>query len=192
MACVMTIPTTIMILFLHAVCGFIHVRCLEQSYRPCTNPIYLRSYICHADVCCDQGKILYNGIDINEFDSDLYKARIGAVFQDYKIFTATIAENVLADECTEDNKAVVYRALELATFGHKLSTLEKGINTILTREFDEDGVNLSGGEAQKIAISRVFAKPYDLIIMDEPSSALDPIAEYNMNCHIDRYLKIKP
>ena len=55
---------------------------------------------------------------------------------------------------------------------------------MLTREFDENGTNLSGGEMQKIAIARVFAQPYDLIIMDEPSSALDPIAEYELNCHI--------
>ena len=63
----------------------------------------------------------------------------------------------------------------------KLEQLKNGIDSLLTTEFSKDGVGLSGGEAQKIAIARVFAKPFELIIMDEPSSALDPIAEYELN-----------
>ena len=75
----------------------------------------------------------------------------------------------------------------MATFDSKLHSLKNGINTMLTREFDESGTNLSGGEAQKVAIARVFAHPFDLIIMDEPSSALDPMAEYELNRHISEY-----
>lgn len=139
----------------------------------------------------DSGAILYNGTDIREIETDAYRDRIGAVFQDYRIFAATVAENVLGDECREEDREKVLRALRFATFDDKLEELPCGIDTMLTREFDENGTNLSGGEAQKIAIARVFATPYDLIIMDEPSSALDPIAEYELNRHISKYAEGK-
>ncbi len=135
----------------------------------------------------DSGAILYNGTDIREFDTDSYRSRMAAVFQDYKIFAATVGENVLGDECTASDRATAERALHLAAFDEKLKALPRGIDTVLTREFDEDGTNLSGGEAQKIAIARVFARDCDLIIMDEPSAALDPIAEYTLNQHIAEY-----
>jgi len=72
-------------------------------------------------------------------------------------------------------------ALKAASFGEKLQELPDGINSQLTTEFSADGVGLSGGESQKIAISRVFARPFELIIMDEPSSSLDPVAEFELN-----------
>ena len=127
------------------------------------------------------GEILYNGINIKEYDLDAYRACIGAVFQDYKIFASTIAENVLADVDDGTKREIVLTALQKSAFEEKLSTFEKGIDTELTREFYKDGTNLSGGEEQKIAIARVFAQPYELLIMDEPSSALDPISEYKLN-----------
>ena len=128
-----------------------------------------------------EGEILYNGVNIKEYDLDSYRNRIGAVFQDYKIFASTIAENVLADIDSGDKRDIVLEALGKSAFDEKLATLEKGIDTELTREFYKDGTNLSGGEEQKIAIARVFAQPYELLIMDEPSSALDPISEYKLN-----------
>lgn len=127
------------------------------------------------------GEILYNGVNIKEYDLDAYRAHIGAVFQDYKIFASTVAENVLADLYSDEKEENVRKALHKSAFDEKLSSLDKGIQTELTREFYKDGTNLSGGEEQKIAIARVFANPYDLLIMDEPSSALDPISEYNLN-----------
>ena len=128
-----------------------------------------------------EGEILYNGVNIKEYDLDAYRACIGAVFQDYKIFASTIAENVLADVDDGTARETVLTALKKSAFDEKLGTLEKGIDTELTREFYKDGTNLSGGEEQKIAIARVFAKPCELLIMDEPSSALDPISEYKLN-----------
>ena len=128
-----------------------------------------------------EGEILYNGRSIREFDIDCYRDHIGAVFQDYKIFAASIAENVLGGDYTDDRERAVLSALHSASFDDKLATLPHGIHTQLTREFDKEGTELSGGESQKIAIARVFARPFDIIIMDEPSSALDPIAEYELN-----------
>ena len=130
-----------------------------------------------------EGRILYNGRDIREYDLRAYRDRIGAVFQDYRIFAATLGENVMGGgyERTDENESRIREALDSATFTDRLSTMEKGLETPLTREIDKEGVNLSGGEAQKVAIARVFVRPYDLIIMDEPSSALDPVAEYQLN-----------
>ncbi len=130
-----------------------------------------------------EGRILYNGRDIRGFDLKEYRDRIGAVFQDYRIFAATLGENVMGGgyDPTPENESRIRKALDSATFTERLNTLEKGLDTPLTREIDKEGVELSGGEAQKVAIARVLIRPYDLIIMDEPSSALDPVAEYELN-----------
>lgn len=127
------------------------------------------------------GEILYNGRNITEYAPEKYREHIGAVFQDYKIFAATLAENVMGGEYTVADEESVMSALNAASFGEKLKQLPRGIHSQLTTEFSKEGVGLSGGESQKIAIARVFARPFELIIMDEPSSALDPIAEYELN-----------
>ena len=130
------------------------------------------------------GAILYNGTDIRDYDLTAYRAKIAAVFQDYKIFAATVAENVAGGICAEEDRPRVTAALNEATFGDRLAKLDDGIDTPLTREFDERGVNLSGGEAQKIAIARAFFRRAAVTVMDEPSAALDPVAEYELNAHI--------
>ena len=127
------------------------------------------------------GEILYNGRNIKDFAPEKYREHIGAVFQDYKVFAATVAENVMGGEYTEADEQTVLSALRAASFEEKLKKLPNGIHSQLTTEFSKEGVGLSGGESQKIAIARVFARPFELIIMDEPSSALDPIAEYELN-----------
>ncbi|MBQ8393408.1 MAG: ABC transporter ATP-binding protein [Clostridia bacterium] len=139
-----------------------------------------------------EGEILFNGVDIREYELNEYRNRIGTVFQDFKIFAASIGENVMNggyDPTTE--RETVIAALDASGFTSKLKELENGVDTVLTREFDDKGTNLSGGEGQKVAIARVFAKPFELIIMDEPSSALDPIAEYELNQAILKYASDK-
>lgn len=140
-----------------------------------------------------QGEILYNGKPLTEYNIKSLRGKIAAVFQDYKIFAATIAENVVGGQMPNDKaeeekaRERVLEALKKSTFSDKLATLKDGIDTPLTREFTDDGTCLSGGEAQKIAIARAFYKDADLIILDEPSSALDPNAEYELNKSIAEY-----
>ncbi|MBR4112151.1 MAG: ABC transporter ATP-binding protein [Ruminiclostridium sp.] len=127
------------------------------------------------------GAILFGGVDIRRLNTKAYREKIGAVFQDFQIYGATLAENVKTDFVTESDGEKVIEALKRADFGSKLSALEKGIDTELTKEFSEEGTMLSGGEGQKAAIARMFMRDMPIAILDEPSSALDPIAEYRLN-----------
>ena len=128
-----------------------------------------------------KGTICLNGIPIQKYDLKKYRNLFGVVFQDYKIFSLSAIENVLLkDHITDEDRKIAVRSLNSSGIDKKILSLKDKGNTILTREFDDEGVILSGGENQKIAIARVFAKPCDIVILDEPSSALDPIAEYQM------------
>ena len=128
-----------------------------------------------------EGKILINGVDLREYDLGSYRERIGTVFQDYKVFALSVNENVLCRECeTPEDAALARSAMEASGAWDKIRTLPDGADTVLTREFDDKGVGLSGGERQKVATARMFAHAFDAAVLDEPSSALDPIAEYKM------------
>lgn len=128
-----------------------------------------------------EGEILFGGVDIRKLNTKTYREKIGAVFQDFQIYGATLAENVKTDFVAENDRCKITEALERADFGGKLATLEKGIDAELTKEFSEEGTMLSGGESQKAAIARMFVRDMPIAILDEPSSALDPIAEYRLN-----------
>lgn len=127
------------------------------------------------------GEIMADGENIRDYNVWEYRNSIGTVFQDFMIFAGSVTENVLLSTVTEAEMSKVEWALRHSGFADRVKTLEKGLETQLTTEFAKDGVNLSGGESQKLAISRVFYKDAGLIILDEPSSALDPIAEYQLN-----------
>ena len=123
-----------------------------------------------------EGEILIGGRNIKDETIESHRNRFAAVFQDFQLFAATLGENVALDLNPDEKRAE--RALEHSGFTKKT---EHGLKTELLREFDDGGVMLSGGEAQKIAVSRAFYKQCPYVIMDEPSANLDPIAEYNLN-----------
>ena len=128
-----------------------------------------------------EGRILVDGTDIRDYQVEKYRASIGTVFQDFNIFAGNVRENVLmnvADGCKEEP---ILQALSESGLLEKVQDMKDGLDTQLTTEIMEKGVNLSGGESQKLAIARVFYQKAGLMILDEPSSALDPIAEYQLN-----------
>ena len=127
-----------------------------------------------------EGEILYNGINIKEYDLNKYRSIFGAVFQDYKNFAISVYENVVCHECSDEEKALAEKALKQSGIWEKIASLPNGADTVLTREFDKNGIGLSGGENQKVSAARLFAKDFEFAVLDEPSSALDPIAEYKM------------
>lgn len=128
----------------------------------------------------DEGEILYNGINIKEYNVTSLRNSYATVFQDYKNFAVSVNENIMCHECTDEEKELAEKALRQSGVWDKISSLPKGADTVLTREFDVDGVGLSGGENQKVSVARLFARNFQIAILDEPSSALDPVAEYEM------------
>lgn len=123
-----------------------------------------------------EGVITVNGVDIKEWDINTYHRNFAAVFQDFSLFAATLGENVSMDDVPDKERAL--NALESASFNRELPD---GTDSILLKEFDDNGVSLSGGEAQKIAIARAFYKNCPFAVLDEPSANLDPVAEYSLN-----------
>lgn len=132
------------------------------------------------------GAITVGGEDIRSWDADAYHANFAAVFQDYSLFGATVGENVAMAEDPDPERAA--RALRESGFQRELPN---GADTVLLKEFDENGTELSGGEAQKIAIARAFYKKCPFAILDEPSANLDPQAEYSLNEAMARAAKDK-
>jgi len=102
------------------------------------------------------------------------------VFQDVRLFSLSVTDNVLLRRKHEKDETLVNQSLIDAGIMEKIQSFDKRTETVLTREFDEEGQVLSGGEAQKISIARAFARDSSIMLLDEPSSALDPVAEYKM------------
>lgn len=127
-----------------------------------------------------EGVIRLNGIDIREYNLRAYRNLFAAAFQDFKIFGMTVKDNVLMGRHYENEDELVIQALKKAGLYEKIISLPEGINTMMTKEFDEQGAVFSGGESQKLIVARAFAKPSPIKVFDEPSSALDPIAEYEL------------
>ena len=127
-----------------------------------------------------EGGIFVNGINIKNYNLKEYRNLFAAAFQDYKIFAGTVKENVMMGRTCDNEEEKVIDALTRARVINKINRLSKGIDTVLTKEFDEEGQVLSGGEFQKIVVARAFANPAPIKVFDEPSSALDPIAEYEL------------
>ncbi len=128
----------------------------------------------------DEGEILYNGVNVKEYNVQSLRGAFATVFQDYKNFAVSVNENIICHECSDEEKALAEKALRQSGVWDKIQSLPKGADTALTREFEIDGAGLSGGENQKVSAARLFARDFEIAILDEPSSALDPIAEYKM------------
>lgn len=138
----------------------------------------------------DSGMIELDGSDISEYFVKDYRNSFGTVFQDYRLFAFSILDNMfLKDGIGEEERIRALYALKLAGMSDMTQVLARGVDTSLTKEFDDTGVVLSGGEMQKLAVSRLFVKECSCLIVDEPTSALDPLTEYNVFKNILNYSK---
>lgn len=129
----------------------------------------------------NSGEIRLDGNNIKNYDVEKYRNSMGVVFQDFHIFAGTVADNVCMNGEKTHNEPAICKALTESGLMPRVDEMPDGLNSQLTTEIMEKGINLSGGESQKLAISRVFYQQAGLMILDEPSSALDPIAEYQLN-----------
>lgn len=138
------------------------------------------------------GEILWDNKDYKRYDVKGLREKYSVVFQNYKCYAISVAENIAFKEDIDDDELqkIIESTKMSGVFG-KVDALENKFSTNMSREFDQSGVPFSGGEQQKIAIARAFFEDKDVIIMDEPSSALDPIAEYEMNTNIMRLAEDK-
>lgn len=130
-----------------------------------------------------EGVITLNGRDIREYDYAQYMSVFSVVFQDFKLFDFTLAQNVASG--TDYDGGLVSECLEKSGFGERMKSLPHGIETYLRKGFSKEGVDVSGGEAQKIALARTLYRDSPFIVLDEPTAALDPIAESEMYAHFN-------
>ncbi|WP_260301277.1 ABC transporter ATP-binding protein [Schleiferilactobacillus harbinensis] len=136
-----------------------------------------------------EGRILLNGIDIQKYDIHEYQQIFAVVFQDYRLFAFSVADNVAVN--THKDPERIQRALTLAGVWDKVDRMPKKTETSLTKNIDPAGVDISGGEAQKIAIARAWYKDAPFIILDEPTAALDPVSEYEIYQKFDDLMEKK-
>lgn len=130
----------------------------------------------------DSGDIYFNSDRIRDIKEDDIRSKYSIVFQDFRIYATTIGENILMRKLEgEEDEKRVWDALEKVGLKDKILKMKDGINTLVTREFERDGVEFSGGERQKLVIARVFASNREVYILDEPTSNLDPFAEHEIN-----------
>lgn len=136
-----------------------------------------------------EGQILLNGIDIRYYDYKDYAKLFAVVFQDFNLFSFKIAENVAAGDEYDEEK--VKKCLEKSGIGERIAKMEDGIDSYIYQHNNKNGVEISGGEAQKIAIARALYKDAPLVILDEPTSALDPVSEYEIYKKFDEMVEDK-
>ena len=125
-----------------------------------------------------EGEILLNGVNIQKYDYDEYMSIFSVVFQDFRLFSFSLGQNISASATYDSEK--VTECLKKAGFDKRLESLPYDLETFLYKDFDTDGVEISGGEAQKLALARALYKDAPFIILDEPTAALDPLSEYEV------------
>ena len=139
-----------------------------------------------------EGKILINGIDIKEIDYNHYQTWFAAVFQDFKLFSFSIKENItFGNDKTEEDKKRLENIVSASGLKEVTDKLDKGLETLVYRDFDDAGFTPSGGEGQKIAIARAAYKNAPIVILDEPTAALDPKAENKIYEQFDSFFADK-
>lgn len=127
------------------------------------------------------GQILMDGTDIREYDYEAYMREFAPVFQDFKLFAFTVKENILlTDAEKEDKRGILDEIFEKVGIRERVHEMENGADTYIFKHYDKDGIEPSGGEQQKIAIGRALYKNSPVVILDEPTAALDPVAEYEI------------
>ena len=122
-----------------------------------------------------EGEILLNGIDIKKYDYEEYMSLFAFVFQDFKLFSFTLGQNIAANKNYDRNR--VEECIKKVSFYDRYLAMEEGLDTYLYQDISEKGLEISGGEAQKIALARALYKGTPMIVLDEPTAALDPFAE---------------
>ena len=132
----------------------------------------------------DEGEILLNGVNIKKFRYEEYATLFSVIFQDYILVSLKLSENVAASHTMDVDK--VRKCLDDSGFWDRLQTLSQGIDTYLYKDYEEEGIDISGGEAQKIAIARALYKDAPFVLLDEPTAALDPIAESGIYTNFDK------
>lgn len=141
----------------------------------------------------DHGEILMDGINIKEYNYGEYMKVFSPVFQDFKLFAFTIMENLLLKDTRDigSEEAIAQETLKKVGMNEKVESFKNGINTMLFKQFEEDGIEPSGGEQQKLAIARALIKDAPVVILDEPTAALDPLAEYEIYKNFEELVKGK-
>lgn len=137
------------------------------------------------------GEILLNGVNIKKFKKDEYYKLFSTVFQEVKNLAFSVAENVAADEEKQIDYEKVKESLEEAGIYEKISCLKNGMNTAMQKIIDGEGIEFSGGENQKVSIARALYKNGDVMVLDEPTAALDALAEYNIYMNFNKIVKNK-
>jgi len=125
-----------------------------------------------------EGEILLNGVNIKRYDYNEYMSIFSVVFQDFRLFSFPLGQNVSASASYDREKVI--ECLKKAGFAERLNSLPNDLDTFLYKDIDAEGVEISGGEAQKLALARALYKNTPFIILDEPTAALDPISEYEV------------
>ena len=141
-----------------------------------------------------EGEILMDGINIKEYDYQEYMKVFAPVFQDFKLFAFNIRENLILkdkEEMNDSDEMILSETLNKIDMTEKIESFKNGVDTVLFKHFDMDGIEPSGGEQQKLAIARALIKDAPVVILDEPTAALDPIAEYEIYKHFEELVKGK-
>ena len=133
----------------------------------------------------NEGEILLNGINIKDYSYDAYMRELAVVFQDFKLFALTMRENIELGDSKKTSKTDLTKVCELSGLTELIDSLPKGIDTQIYKYFDKEGIEPSGGELQKMAIARALYKDAPIVILDEPTAALDPVAEYEVYSHFN-------